>query len=45
MDYLTLAFAGAGYILSKSSHRGYEDEIKRHNLAMEKWYGREVAKK
>ena len=46
------AFAGAGFLFSKLNHRGYQDEIKRHNLAMEqlsaakqKWYEKEVARK
>ena len=30
------AFAGAGFLFSKLNHTGYEKEIKRHNLAMEK---------
>ena len=47
-----VAFAGAGFLFSKLNHRGYEDEIKRHNKAIEKltkakeaWYEREVARK
>ena len=46
------AFAGAGFLFSKLNHPGYQDEIKRHNLAMEqlsaakqKWYEKEVARK
>ena len=27
-----VAFACAGFLFSKLNHRGYEDEIKRHNL-------------
>ena len=30
-----MAFAGAGFLLSKLNHNGYEDEIKRHNKALE----------
>ena len=47
-----VAFAGAGFLFSKLNHRGYEDEIRRHNKAIEKltkakeaWYEREVARK
>ena len=47
-----VAFAGAGFLFSKLNHRGYEDEIKRHNEAVEKlakakeaWYEREVERK
>ena len=47
-----VAFAGAGFLFSKLNHRGYEDEIKRHNEAIEKlakakeaWYEREVERK
>ena len=48
-----VAFAGAGYLFSKlSNHRGYADEIKRHNHALEKlaqakqeWYEKEVQRK
>ena len=29
-------FAGAGFLFSKLNHRGYEDEIKRQNKAIEK---------
>ena len=46
------AFAGAGFLFSKLNHSGYQDEIKRHNLALEelsrakqKWYEKEVARK
>ena len=46
------AFAGAGFLFSKLNHPGFQDEIKRHNLALEelsqakqKWYEKEVAKK
>ena len=46
------AFAGAGFLFSKLNHSGYQDEFKRHNLAMEqlsaakqKWYEKEVARK
>ena len=47
-----IAFAGAGFLFSKLNHSGYEDEIKRHNLALEQlsraeeeWYEKEVARK
>ena len=47
-----VAFAGEGFLFSKLNHRGYEDEIKRHNKAIEDltkakeaWYEREVARK
>ena len=47
-----VAFAGAGYLFSKLNHNGYEDEIKRHNLAIEKlskakekWYEGQVNRK
>ena len=47
-----VAFAGARFLFSKLNHRGYEDEIKRHNEAVEKlakakeaWYEREVERK
>ena len=30
-----VAFAGAGYIFHKLDKKGYEHEMKRHNLAME----------
>ena len=47
-----VAFAGAGFLFSKLNHRGYEDEMKRHNKAIEKlakakeaWYEREVKRK
>ena len=40
-----VAFAGAGYVFHKLDKKGYKDEMKRHNLAMEqlkaaqeKWY-------
>ena len=46
------AFAGAGFLFSKLNHPGYQDGIKRHNLALEqlsvakqKWYEKEVARK
>ena len=46
------AFAGAGFLFSKLNHPGYQDEIKRHNLALEelsrakqKWYEKETARK
>ena len=32
----TVAFPGVGYRFSKLNHRGYSEEIKRHNLALEK---------
>ena len=28
------AFAGAAFLFSKLNHPGYQDEIKRHNLAI-----------
>jgi chromosome segregation ATPase len=31
-----VAFAGAGFLFSKLNHSGYEDEMKRHNKALEK---------
>ena len=47
-----VAFAGAGFLFSKLNHRGNEDEIKRHNKAIEDltkakeaWYEREVKRK
>jgi uncharacterized protein HemX len=47
-----VAFAGAGFLFSKLNHGGYEDEIKRHNRALEKlakakekWYESQVEKK
>ena len=47
-----VAFAGAGYVFHKLGKKGYEDEMKRHNLAMEqltaakeKWYKKTVEKK
>ena len=47
-----MAFAGAGFLFSKLNHRGYEDQIKRHNKAIEEltkakeaWYEGEVARK
>ena len=47
-----VAFAGAGYVFHKLDKKGYEDEMKRHNLAMEqlttakeKWYEKTVEKK
>ena len=47
-----VAFAGAGYVFPKLDKKGYEDEMKRHNLAMEqltaakeKWYEKTVEKK
>ena len=47
-----MAFAGVGFLFSKLNHRGYEDEIKRHNKAIgehnkakEAWYEREVKTK
>ena len=46
------AFAGAGFLFKFLDKNGYEDEMKRHNLAMEKlkaaqdkWYENEVAQK
>ena len=47
-----VAFAGAGFLFSKLNHNGYEDEIKRHNKALENlakakqaWVERETARK
>ena len=47
-----VAFAGAGYVFHKLDKNAYEDEMKRHNLAMEKlqkakekWYEKTVEKK
>ena len=47
-----VAFAGAGYVFHKLDKKGYKDEMKRHNLAMEqltaakeKWYEKTVEKK
>ena len=47
-----VAFAGAGFLFSKLNHTGYEKEIKRHNLALEKlakdkqiWYGSQMKRK
>ena len=47
-----VAFAGAGFLFSKLNHNGYEDEIKRHNKALENlakakqaWTERERARK
>ena len=47
-----VAFAGACYVFHKLDKKGYEDEMKRHNLAMEqlmaakeKWYEKTVEKK
>ena len=47
-----VAFAGAGYVFHKLDKKVYEDEMKRHNLAVEqlqaaneKWYEKTVEKK
>ena len=47
-----LAFAGAGFLFKSLDENGYKDEMKRHNLAMEKltaakekWYENQVEKK
>ena len=47
-----VAFAGAGFLFSKLNHNGYEDEMKRHNTALENlakakqaWTEREIARK
>ena len=47
-----VAFAGAGFLFSKLNHSEYQNEIKRHNLALEKlsaakqkWYEKETARK
>lgn len=47
-----VAFAGAGYVFKSLDKNGYEDEMKRHNEAMEKlqtekekWYEKTVEKK
>ena len=47
-----VAFAGAGYVFHKLDKNGYEEEMKRHDEAMEKlsgekekWYERTVEEK
>ena len=47
-----VAFAGAGYVFHKLDKKDYEDEMKRHNLAVErlqaakeKWYEKTVEKR
>ena len=47
-----VAFAEAGFLFSKLNHNGYEDDIKRHNKALEDlaqakkaWTERETARK
>ena len=47
-----VAFAGAGFLFSKLNHSGYEKEIKRHNLAIEKltrdkenWFEKQMERK
>ena len=47
-----IAFAGAGYVFHKLDKDGYEKEMKRHDMAMEKlnaekekWYEKTVEKK
>ena len=47
-----VAFAGAGFLFSKLNHSGYENEMKRHNKALEDlakakqaWTEREVSRK
>ena len=47
-----VAFAGAGFLFSKLNHQGYDDEMKRHNKALEDlakanqaWSEREVPRK
>ena len=47
-----IAFAGAGYVFHKLDKDGYEKEMKRHDMAMEKlnaekekWYEKMVEKK
>ena len=47
-----LAFAGTGFLFKSLDKNGYEDEMKRHNLAMEKltlakekWYEKQVENK
>ena len=47
-----IAFAGAGYVFHKLDKKGYEDEMKRHNSAVEQlqaareeWYEKAVEKK
>ena len=47
-----VAFAGAGLLFSKLNHNGYENEMKRHNKALEDlakakqvWTKREIARK
>ena len=33
--FKAVAFAGAGFLFSKLNHQGYDDEMKRHNKALE----------
>ena len=47
-----VAFAGDGFLFSKLNHSGYEKEIKRHNLAIEKltrdkenWFEKQMERK
>lgn len=47
-----LAFAGAGFLFKSLDENGYKEEMKRHNLAMEKltvakekWYENQARKK
>ena len=47
-----IAFAGAGYVFHKLDKSGYEEQMERHNKAMEefnkekeKWYEKTVEKK
>ena len=50
--FSAFAFAGAGYVFHKFDKNGYEEEMRRHNEAMEKlarekekWYEKTVEKK
>ena len=47
-----VAFAGAGFLFSKLNHTGYENEMKRHNKALEDlakakqaWTEREISRR
>lgn len=50
--FIALPFAGAGFLFKSLDKNGYEEEMKRHNLATEKlaaakekWYENQVEKK
>ena len=50
--FAAIAFSASGWLFHKLDKSGYNEEMKRHNLAMEhlsqareKWYEEEVAKK